>query len=53
MSGEEVVIAKAGWPIARLLPYTLQPEQRTPGIDAGKIAIEPNFNDPLPEFADR
>ena len=50
MNGEEVVIAKAGRPIARLLPYNLQPEKRTPGNDAGKIVIEPNFDEPLPEF---
>jgi prevent-host-death family protein len=50
MNGEEVVIAKAGRPIARLLPYQLQPEQRKPGSDAGKIVIESDFDDPLPEF---
>ena len=50
MNGEEVVIAKAGRPVARLLPYHVQPEQRTPGNDAGKIAIAADFDEPLPEF---
>ncbi|MGD9092325.1 MAG: type II toxin-antitoxin system Phd/YefM family antitoxin [Anaerolineales bacterium] len=50
MNGEEVVIAKAGRPIARLLPYTLQTKQRIPGNDAGKIVVESNFDEPLPEF---
>ncbi len=51
MSGEEIIIAKAGNPIARLLP--LEKEKvtlRVPGIDKGKIFIKDNFNDPLPEF---
>ena len=50
MNGEEVVIAKAGRPVARLLPYRPQSEQRTPGNDAGKIVIAPDFDEPLPEF---
>jgi prevent-host-death family protein len=51
LSGEEVVIAKAGKPIARLLPFdedTTAP--RVPGIDKGKVVIKPDFDEPLPEF---
>ena len=51
MSGEEVIIAKAGNPIARLLP--LEKEKVVPriwGLDKGKILIKDNFDDPLPEF---
>ncbi len=51
LSGEEVVIAKAGKPIARLLPFnegTTTP--RVPGIDKGKVVIKPDFDEPLPEF---
>jgi len=51
MSGEEVIIAKAGNPIARLLP--LEKEMvapRVPRIDKGKILIKDNFDDPLLEF---
>jgi len=50
IAGEEVIIANAGQPIARLLPYTSPPENRRPGNDAGKILIAPDFDDPLPEF---
>jgi antitoxin (DNA-binding transcriptional repressor) of toxin-antitoxin stability system len=50
MKGEEVIIANAGRPVARLLPYRPQPEQRTPGNDAGKVVIALDFDEPLPEF---
>jgi prevent-host-death family protein len=49
-AGEEIIIAKAGRPIARLLPYIAPSENRKPGNDADKIWIAPDFNDPLPEF---
>ena len=50
MSGEEIVIAKAGKPVAVLSPYVQAPEHRVPGIDAGKVVIGPDFDAPLPEF---
>ncbi len=51
MSGEEVIIAKAGKPVARLLPVDIDNLlPRVPGIDKGKVIIKPNFDDPLPEF---
>jgi prevent-host-death family protein len=50
LKGEEVVIAKAGKPIARILPIVNDVPRRTPGNDAGKIIIAPNFDDPLEEF---
>lgn len=51
LSGEEVVIAKAGKPIARVLPFVEDDTSpRIPGIDKGKLIIMPDFNDPLPEF---
>ncbi len=51
MSGEEVIIAKAGNPIARLLPLEKEVvAPRVPGIDKGKIFIKDNFDDLLPEF---
>jgi prevent-host-death family protein len=51
LNGEEVIIAKAGKPVARILPVVTQTNPRVPGIDKGKIIIMPNFNDPLEEFA--
>jgi len=50
LKGEEVVIAKAGKPVARILPIVNDVPRRTPGNDAGKIIIAPNFDDPLEEF---
>ena len=51
LKGEEVIIAKAGKPVARILPVVADMTTRTPGIDKGKITIMPNFDDPLEEFA--
>jgi len=51
LNGEEVIIAKAGKPVARILPVVNNVSPRVPGIDKGKIIIMPNFDDPLEEFA--
>jgi prevent-host-death family protein len=48
-SGEEIVIAKAGKPVARLVPVTSQPTRRVPGSAAGQIRIAEDFDAPLPE----
>lgn len=51
LSGEEVVIAKAGKPVARILPYAAEDiSPRVPGVDKGKVTIMPDFDAPLPEF---
>ncbi|MCB8943516.1 MAG: type II toxin-antitoxin system Phd/YefM family antitoxin [Ardenticatenaceae bacterium] len=50
MSGEQIIIAKAGQPIAILSSITHAPGRRTPGNDAGKVIIKDDFDDPLPEF---
>ena len=49
MAGEEVVIAKSGHPIARLLPYEAPQAARQPGSAKGKIRIADDFNAPLPD----
>lgn len=46
-AGEEIVIAKAGKPVARRVP--LRVRERTPGRGAGKIEIAPDFDSPLTE----
>lgn len=51
LKGEEVIIAKAGKPVARILPVVANTTTRTPGIDKGKIKIMPDFDDSLEEFA--
>ena len=50
LAGEEITIAKAGKPIARLSAIQDRPKRRVPGMDIGKVIIHPNFDDPLPEF---
>jgi prevent-host-death family protein len=51
LNGEEVVIAKAGKPVARILPYSEEDiSKRVAGIDKGKVIMMPNFDEPLPEF---
>lgn len=46
--GEEVLIAKAGRPVARLVPYEGIARRRAPGALRGKIEIAPDF-DVLPD----
>jgi prevent-host-death family protein len=48
-AGEEVIIARAGKPIARLVPITERPQKRVPGSAKGKVFISPDFDTPLPE----
>ena len=50
MNGEEIIIAKAGKPIAVLSPIREPLARRVPGGDAGKVVIRPDFDEPLPEF---
>lgn len=50
MNGEEIIIARAGKPVAVLSPYQAPPETRQPGNDKGLVVIHENFDDPLPEF---
>ena len=47
-SGNEVIIAKAGKPVARLVAFRGPSRPRTPGSMAGEIWIAPDF-DSLPE----
>ena len=47
--GEEVVIAKAGKRVARLVPLEPLCEPRKPGLMRGKIWISDDFDDPLPD----
>ena len=49
MGGEEIIIAKAGRPIAKLVPYGIPNKQRVPGTAKGKIWISEDFDEPLPE----
>lgn len=46
--GEEIVIAKAGKPVARLVPVD-SPRERVLGGDKGLVVIANDFDAPLPE----
>ena len=47
-NGNEVIIAKAGKPVARLVAFRGPARPRTPGSMAGEICIGPDF-DSLPD----
>jgi prevent-host-death family protein len=47
-AGEELLLAKAGVPYARLMPLSKPAGKRQAGRLAGLIAIGPEFFDPLP-----
>ncbi len=47
--GEEIVIARAGRPVARLVPAVKRPERREPGSAAGRVVVGEDFDAPLPE----
>ncbi|MEW5866546.1 MAG: type II toxin-antitoxin system Phd/YefM family antitoxin [Bacillota bacterium] len=49
LEGEEIIIAKAGKPIARLVPIAERPIKRVPGSARGIVTIAPDFDAPLPE----
>lgn len=50
-AGEDIVIARAGKPVAGLLPLTALPEKprRILGMMAGRIRVSEDFNAPLPD----
>ena len=47
--GEEVVIAKAGTPVAKLVPIHAKPKPRILGSAKGLIEISDDFDAPLPK----
>lgn len=50
LQGKEVVIAKAGKPVARLVSYKEKKKPRVPGLMKGKIWISDDFNDESEEI---
>jgi len=47
-AGEEILIARAGRPVARLSPYKAEDTPRVPGVWRGRVHIADDF-DELPE----
>lgn len=48
MAGEEVIIAKSGVAIAKIVPLVLPKERRVPGSAKGKFVVPDDFDAPLP-----
>lgn len=48
VAGREIVIAKAGKPMVRLLPID-RDQPRVPGSMKGRISLAPDFDAPLPD----
>ena len=47
-AGEEIVIGRAGKPVAKLVPYEGKQERRGYGAWKGKVWIADDFDDDLP-----
>jgi prevent-host-death family protein len=52
LEGEEIIIGKAGKPVARLVPFERPLRPRQPGALVGRIVIAEDF-DELPEDLQR
>lgn len=48
--GEEIVIARAGRPVARLVPERPKPKRRQLGTAKGQIVIHESFYEDLPDW---
>ena len=49
-AGEEIVIARANKPVARLVAIAPRPKKRIAGLNAGGVYwISPDFDKPLPD----
>ncbi len=47
--GEEIIIARAGKPVARLVALEKPKKNREPGSAKGQISMSDDFNAPLPD----
>lgn len=45
-AGEEITLARAGRPVARLVPYVRPVKPRTPGLWKGRIRLAPDWDSP-------
>jgi prevent-host-death family protein len=49
--GDEVIIARAGRPVARLVPLERKPKPKKLGLLKGQFRVPVDFNEPLPPGA--
>ena len=47
-AGEEIIIAKSGKPLVKLVPLDLPNQPRKPGALKGRVRIGKDFDAPLP-----
>ncbi len=50
LEGEDVIIAKAGKPVVKLVAYKEKLKPRKPGLWKGKVFVPDNFTDEDPEI---
>lgn len=50
--GEEIILAKAGRPMARLVPYRADTSPRQPGAWRGRVRMSDDFDVTPPELLD-
>jgi prevent-host-death family protein len=49
-AGQEVIVANAGRPVAKIVGYEPVATARTPGLLAGRILVKPGFDELPPGF---
>lgn len=49
LMGEEIIIARGGLPLIKLVPYIKEPSERKGGQFKGLIQIREDFDAPLPD----
>jgi prevent-host-death family protein len=49
-AGEEITLARAGRPVAKLVPVRRSTTPRPLGLWKGRVVIHDDFDDPLPEL---
>ena len=49
-AGEEIVLARSGRPVARLVPVAGDAAPRVPGGWEGQVWLAPGFDDALPDL---
>ncbi len=45
-AGEEITLARAGRPVAKLVPFKRRVEPRTPGAWKGRVTYAPDWDSP-------
>ncbi len=49
LAGEEIVISRAGHPVAKLVPIDRKVSRRAPGSARGQVVVADDFDSPPPE----